>query len=379
VRLRNVGAGIVWGRIVPDEKPAVDARYDMALPGLKTPDNFEGNDVTLEVALDTSQVSLGAYSGALLVQTDNEVVRLPVDYTVQGLQLRVEPPELDFGTVLVGKRRTRKLRVLRNDEVQGGGRPRGTIYTGASLGGLVAPERFSGDGSIEITADGGMPDAIAKSYEGALQLDTNGGRLRVPVRYSFVLPPARWLALILGAALIGAVSGAALRALYAVVNLDYAWRWLAQGGDIVPLNLTSLRAPVFVGAIAGALYSIWWTARDWDDTRPQRAGIQLFVQSLTLSALLGASLCWPMVWGLHWLFWGLGDWILLPVARMVTPVAASVPAPLAWSIVGGMAGALQGLARALTATGRGWARYVVWTFFVAVFFVLLIHAMLATP
>jgi hypothetical protein len=181
LRLRNAGAGLIWGNIALDGVATGTGSADLSLPGLRLPENFEGNEVEIEAVLDTSQVSLGAYSGDVLLQTETETLRVPVSYTVQPLRLRVEPPELDFGTILVGKRSVRSLRILRDDEVKGGGRPRGTIYSGESLGGLVAPPRFTGEQSIEITADGGMPDAIAKSYEGALQLDTNGGRLRVCV------------------------------------------------------------------------------------------------------------------------------------------------------------------------------------------------------
>jgi serine/threonine protein kinase len=391
LRLRNAGAGLVWGKIAVDE-PGGAGSAEAGLPGLSVPDSFEGNDVKIEVALDTGQVSLGAYAGDVLLQTETETLRVPVSYTVQPLQLRVEPPELDFGTILVGKRAVRRLRILRDDEVKGGGRPRGTIYAGESLGGLVAPPRFTGDHAIEVTADGGMPDAIAKSYEGALQLDTNGGRLRVPVRYSFVLPPIRWLVLVLSAAFTGALCAAVMRALYAAVNLEYAWRWLNESGRIVPLELTSLRVPVLVGALAGAFYSVWWTARNWDEDRQtplphlqrtsqrtRRNSLQMIAQSMTLCTLLGASLCWPLVWALHWLFWGLGDWILWPFLRALSPRLTAVSAPLAWGIIGGVGGALHGLARGFAATGRTWARYAVYTFFAFAFFALLIHAMVAAP
>jgi hypothetical protein len=302
LRLRNAGAGLIWGKIAVDEKGAGSG--EGGLPGLTLPENFEGNDVKIEVVLDTSQVSLGAYSGDVLLQTEIDTLRVPVSYTVQPLQLRVEPPELDFGTILVGKRATRSIRILRDDEVKGGGKPRGTIYSGESLGGLVAPPRFNGDQPLEITADGGMPDAIAKSYEGALQLDTNGGRLRVPVRYAFVLPPVRWLVLVLSAAFAGALGAAVLRALYGVINLDYAWRWLNESGRIVSLEFTTLRIPVLVGALAGAFYSVWWTARNWEEARtagflpgsPRRSvqrtarnSLQMIAQSMTLCTLLGAS------------------------------------------------------------------------------------------
>jgi hypothetical protein len=185
-----------------------------------------------------------------------------------------------------------------------------------------------------------------------------------------------------------------LRALYGVINLDYAWRWLNESGRIVSLEFTTLRIPVLVGALAGAFYSVWWTARNWDEARtagflpgsPRRSvqrtarnSLQMIAQSMTLCTLLGASLCWPLVWGLHWLFWGLGDWILWPFLHVMSPRLTSFPAPLGWGIVGGLGGALHGLARGFAATGRSWARYAVYSFFAFAFFALLIHAMVVSP
>jgi hypothetical protein len=366
LRIRNAGAGFLWGKIL----------IDGDLPGLKIARDWENNVAEIEITLDTTAASVGAYAGAIVLQSEDDEVRVPVDYIVSALSLRVEPPELDFGSILVGKKRTQTIRVLRTEEVDDGGTPRGTIYAGETLGGMVTPSRFSGEDEIEITADGAMPDALAKPYSSALQLDTNGGRLRVPVRYSFVLPPARWLGFVLREAALGALCAAALRLLYAVISLEFVFGWLAQNRGIVSLAFTEMRIPILVGAICGAFYSVWWTARAWDEKRLKTLWLQMFVQTLTLCVLLGAVLFWPLAWLLHWMVWGLGDWILRPFFALFR-LDNALPAPAAWAIVGGICGALYGLARGFAARGQTTLRYGIYGFYVVAFFVLLIHAMLS--
>ncbi len=428
LRVRNVGSGLAWGHIATEEPSDAD-RFDIVLPGLAFPLEFEGNDVTLDITLDTRQVGNGAYSGALLLTVDGvpqhaataqshvgqsgaqsqiaqfatqngaapsavfgaatgadmnagasgAVVRVAVDYTVRPLQLRVKPDALDFGTVLVGKRALRRFKVECAGETPQG-QPRGTIYAGASLGGLVAPERFAGTEPIEIVVDGGMADAFARSYEGALQLDTNGGRLRVPVRYALSLPPGRWLALVGGAMLTGGLAGALLRLLYVAVNPAFALRWLNSAGSVASPPVEGFRGPVLLGALIGLCYGMWWTARTWGKRGAGRVTFQALAQSLGLSAVLGATLCWPLMWALHWGVWAFGDWLLRPLAPPLPGDwgrAAQDAAPLMWALCGAVCGAAWGASRAFAALGKLWVRYAVYAFFLIAFLAMLINAMLA--
>jgi serine/threonine protein kinase len=373
LRLHNVGPGLAWGKIVLEPSAASTATVSdgdqTVLPGLRIPHDFEGNDVTLELALDTGRVPFGAYSGTLLIETDGGITRVPVDYTVRPLELTVEPAELDFGTVLVGRRASRTLRVLHARESQKG-QPRGTIYTGAALGGMVAPDRFEGEEPVEITVDSGMPDAVAKVYEGALQLDTNGGRLRVPVRYSFALPPGRILSLIGGAIAYGALGAAVLRLFYFAINIDYAVRWLWRPG--APLAEFQLNNPGFwlAGAVVGAFLLRRAARRGW--IRPELEPTSPFA-----GFVLGAALSWVVAYVLHWGVWSLGDWLLRPPAQLLGSWIREF-APLGWGVFGAVAGALWGAARAFSATGRAWMRYVVYAILLLAFLTLLINALLAT-
>lgn len=379
LRIRNSGRGLAWGRIEVAEETAGsgaadDTKLEVALPGLAFPYEFEGNDIEVEFKLDTSQVSIGAYAGVVLLETDGGAVRVPVDYTVQPLELRVEPPELNFGSVLAGRRATQSIRVLRTNEHKSAGaprgRPRGTLYAGESMGGLVVPERFTGEEPIEITVDGAMPDAIAKSYEGLLQLDTNGGRLRVPVRYAFVLPPERWVSLILGTMALFAICSVCFRLLYYAVNPEYGRQWLWQpGGATAAFQFKSL-GPIAVGSIVGLLVALRIPVRTQDKA--------MWGQIIPVAGvLLGAGASWGLVWLLHWTAWALGDWLLRATLGDAPPRAWLMP-PVLWGLAGAAVGGLWGVARAFSAIGKFWMRYLVWAVFFFVFLGLLINAMLAT-
>jgi hypothetical protein len=203
------GRRFVVGEIQVEAAPDIDnALPGVLLPGLQVPREWDGNDATLEFTLDTNQVPLGGHSGALLLISESETVRVPVSYTVEPLRLRVEPDALDFGNVLLGQRISFQVSTRR--EGKGRGEPRGVVYKG-ELKNLVVPERFSGESPFEVTVDASLPDTTAKSYAGVLQLDTNGGRLRVPVLYRIALPPRRLLGLLLGSALGGALAMGLLR------------------------------------------------------------------------------------------------------------------------------------------------------------------------
>jgi hypothetical protein len=191
---------LIWGKIAVDEKGAVVEKPVCPASACR---ELRGQRCENRSRARYKPSFAGRLFGRCVVADRTRHLRVPVSYTVQPLQLRVEPPELDFGTIWWANAPRAAFASCATTKFKGGGKPRGTIYSGESLGGLVAPPRFNGDQPLEITADGGMPDAIAKSYEGALQLDTNGGRLRVPVRYAFVLPPVRWLVLVLSAAFAG--------------------------------------------------------------------------------------------------------------------------------------------------------------------------------
>jgi hypothetical protein len=108
------------------------------------------------------------------------------------------------------------------------------------------------------------------------------------------------------------------------------------------------------------------------------------LQGVVLSGVLGAALCWPLLWIGHWALWGFGDWLLRPFApassgfSRLLGLATQNNAPLVWGLAGGVAGLVAGAARVLQVRGVQWARYGAASLFALLFLILLINAML-TP
>jgi hypothetical protein len=403
LRLRNVGPGLAWGKIYPQRKnkpgqtglaSAVQdilaggsGEEESSLPGLKVVDHFQGNNEFLELNLDTARVPMGSYASHLVIETDGGVYRVPVSYTVVPLELRTEPAILDLGAVRVGRRVESQLAVLPKEATVG--KPRGTIYTGASLAGLTAPERFEGTEPFPVVLDAGVPSATARSYDGLIQIDTNGGRLRVPVRYRIVLPPEAFVGLVGGAVLWGGIAGAAMRLLYYLVNPEYTVKWLLEfggaGNTMVNFQFRGL-GPLLAGAAAG-LYGGWWYGRQQkklpklDRTGPLRDSDESVYDTLPMFGLFfGAFGGYLTAQLLHWTFWSLGDWLLYPLTKFMPARIQpwmKANAPGMWLLAGGTAGLVWGVGRIITATGRGSGRWFSIIVAAVVFLVLLLNAMLS--
>jgi hypothetical protein len=116
---------------------------------------------------------------------DQLLGKLPSDVLAVG-RLRVEPMELNLGTMQVGQDRTVQIH-LRN---QGMRLLHGTVTCDEcpwlSLGDtLGTPQRhfqFDHDATITVHVRGGHLRAAAKSLEGQLIVESNGGSLTIPVR-----------------------------------------------------------------------------------------------------------------------------------------------------------------------------------------------------
>ncbi len=370
IRIRNGGPGLLWGII----------EIENDLPGITVQSTFEGNDSIADITLDTRQVAVGEYAGALMIVTDSpptsgvglQQKRIPVTYQVQPLQLFVEPGALDFGVIPVGAHAAQTLRVRQQKLSAHGGQPRGTLYAGASLQGVQAPERFAGSEPFEITIDAATPNVVAQSYAGVLQLDTNGGRFRIPISYRIALPPQRVLTLVFSTTLFAALVAGALRIGYALVNPRFAFAWLLSAE--LPLVSHSLGA-ILAGAIGGWYFSQNLARRLVSEAKNQREpGLRSVVRMFC--ALGGMPLGWLLALALHFALWGLGDWMLWPLARMqnVFPIES---APVAWAIAGALGGLVWGVARAGMAVGYYWSRYAASLLLGTFFLLLLLNAMLS--
>lgn len=381
VRIRNSGEGLLWGTIEFEKSDSDSATNP--LPGLQIPQEFEGNDSILDVELDTRKVPTGAYRGRLVIEgnsdSQNGPVYVPVSYEVEPLRLRVEPDELDFGTVAVGRREKRTVRLLMENPTSNGGQPRGAFYASSSLKGVQAPDRFEGSEPVEITVDANAPGVVAQLYQGALQLDTNGGRFRVPIRYRIALAPERILGILASSLAIGALCGAVIRAGYGLVDPIHIASWLVREKSSGSLGLAGANmwnlGTVLIGVLLGWYFSQEFSVQAVSEIRHRRnpalrSSIALF------GAACGAPLGWLAGFLLHYLFWGMGDWLLYPLAH-AQRLLPRENALVAWGSLGAVGGFLWGVARAGAAMGHAWLRYAVPLLVAAGFLLLLINAMLA--
>ncbi len=355
LRVFHDGPGFAWGEISADGTAAS--------PGLQFRSAFEGNDVTLEITLDTGKVPAGEYRGALVIKTDAAQTRVPVNYVVNALNLTIEPAELDLGVVQIGRRAGQTLLVKNNSET---GRARGVIHANGHLKGLIVPERFEGEAPLEIVVDGRAPGVIAGFYDGALRLDTNGGTFRVPLRYALTLPPHRLTALLLKTIAIGALGAIVGRLAYVFVNPGYAAQWLTsteRPAQVAPLEFKTL-APLVLGIVLGVLLMRL--------PRPKTA--KRFEPLLPIAALLcGVAGGW-LVASLGHFTLALGDYLLHPLAARTHFAPQNVL--LWWAILGAGIGSVIGLGRAAIVFGRRWVRYLVPAVLSLAFLVLFIHAVL---
>lgn len=385
LRIRNEGEGLLWGIIAfgkVDDQPKT-------LPGVQFPKEFESNDSMLDVKLDTRRVSAGVYQGTLAIESNAEprsgvrVVHVPISYRIEPLQLRVEPPELDFGTVAIGRKESRTVQLCLKDPSLQGGQPRGAFYVGGNLKGVHVPERFEGTDPVEIVVDANASNVVAQLYEGALQLDTNGGRFRVPIRYRITLAPERALTMLASSSVIGAFCGAALRAAYALVDPFHIASWLVRERSSGVLGIVGASSEgslwwnggmLLSGLLLGGFFSQTLSKQAVSEVKHRRnPALRSFITLFCV--VFGALLGWLAGFLLHYLFWGFGDWLLYPLAHRQTLFPQGNPL-VAWGVLGTGGGLLWGVVRAGTAMGHSWLRYAVPLLLAFCFLLLLINAML---
>jgi serine/threonine protein kinase len=401
IKLKNIGPGLVWGNLgipvarkrgqtmlaaaVKSILAGGDGEEDSSLPGMTLPAHFQGNEVDVELLLDTNKVPTGSYSSHILVETDSGEFRIPVSYTVVPLELAVEPQILDFGNIEVGKRMSITMQIKPVDER--GGTPRGSFYVGPSLSGLVAPERFEGTAPLSIIVDASSPAVVAKHYDGLLLVDTNGGRLRIPVRYSVVLPIQTLATMVTLSTIWGAIGGAALRLTYFIVNPEFTSKWLVRklssGAGFGLQDFQQGIGPLIAGAVLSG-YGLWLYAGRMKNIVPrERPGFLKNSDDNMLNTLpmlgivFGAFIGYLAAQLLHWTFWSVGDWLLNPIALRFPGDFGDLiqtHAPLMWAVIGAVSGLLWGVSKVLSATGRGSGRILFAVFTITLFLMLLFNA-----
>lgn len=371
LRLHNAGAGLAWGEIECRSESA------KAPTGIEFPTQFENNEALLEITLNAKRMPLGKGECVLHVTWNGGELDVPVSYEVTPLALEITPDKLDFGNVPLQEKSSRQLHIRRKSTFTAG-TPHGVIYASSTLHGFQAADRFdgaeNGTAQVELTVDAGAAGVTARRYSGFVQLDTNGGRWRIPVRYAVVLPPLKVLSLLFSAILIGGGGAAVARLAYIIVNPNYAMRWLVGStgnnslSNAMPFEGNTI-ALLLTGALLGLMLTTWLSL-SVDTKKVPRSLRDIFP---ILGAMLGAPMGWAGALIAHYIFWWFGDWLLWPLNSGMH----ISPNPLwTWGGVGAIAGAIVGATRLLHLRGQQWAHYAMWGLFSLLFLLLLLSAML---
>ena len=404
LRLENGALG--FGSVechVEDAPPSSDAASTCrALSFEKSWQIRRGVDASALIEIDTTRLPNGHYAGELRwldAQSGEVALRLPWRGEVRALDLRLEPERLDLGRITLGTRASKSVRMVKMREGSRGV-ARGALWISQSVGPVVAPARVEGEEPWHVEIDAARREALAGRYEGALHIDTNGGRLRLPISYEIVLPAGRALALV-GTRVLGCALGAGVaRWGYAIVNPAFATRWLGADGPLGPPVLAGYGAPMLLGALAGLLAETVRSSREVvapvgsavgnpgapasTSRRLRGLAASSGAQSGVLATTLGALLGWPLLWLAHWIFWGAGDWLLRPLRGVWAPllrglhIDPDLGAPYAWGLAGALCGAVWGLERLLAVSGKSQARYGLLGACGLALFVLLLNALLFT-
>lgn len=261
--------------------------------------------------------------------------------------LKISPQMLDFGTLWLGQKRAVDVHI----ENPGRGHLFGllrTRYTNLSF-----PQSFDGNSNVlPIVLDSrGLQRG---TYEGDVEIDTSGGEVRVPFRFTLhrrrsAIPFWR----VLLASLFGALSALLARTLpFAGGHDAKLMSWMSSGTQFGQLSDKASMSGLFAGCVWAALSGLF----AFEGVR--RRSLSLFFSGVLSSALLAAASF-------------LGATLILPAVDIglqhwLQPVVHNWPAG-AWMLSGGLAGAVYGTAsrwkdllttRALQVVG-GWLAAII--------------------
>jgi serine/threonine protein kinase len=186
LRLHNTGRGHAWGAIT----------ISPGLPGLSVPPKFESPNASVDLRLDTLNLTPGTYTGILAIQADGVPTpcAVPVQYTVQPLALHLQPSALELGAVSHGQQVTKAVQIVCTPS---GGRLTGTYHFDPPCEGLHATGSINGSSTtLGVTLET-QSLAAGTRYTTHLVLRTNAGTFTVLVRFQVTTnwrPVAGWTA-----------------------------------------------------------------------------------------------------------------------------------------------------------------------------------------
>ena len=194
IRYDTKGHGHIWGSVA-SENP---------MPGLTFAHHFVADGSPIPVTLDTIETPPGLYQGAILVWPYGfeQPLRLPVSYTVAPIRALVSPARIDLGSIEHGESRAGVVTVRSPD---GAARLSGSARIIPPSPGITVTEKFQGAASeIVVNVDTAALESD-REYVRRVQIECNGGRFEVPLRFAVALKTRA----ILLYTLAGAAAGAA--------------------------------------------------------------------------------------------------------------------------------------------------------------------------
>jgi serine/threonine protein kinase len=246
IRYDCKGVGHIWGNV----------RVDDNLPGLSFGDRFAADGAPIPVTLDTLETPPGLYHGDLLVWPYGfeQPIRLPVTYTVAAIRAVVTPQRIDLGEALHGEARSGVIRVASADGIA---QVIGTARVFPPCPGLTVTEKFKGVScQIAVHFDTANLEA-GREYVRRIQIQTNGGKVDVPVRITVAM--RTWG--ILAYAGIGALAGAFMFGfirwvIAAIIGSDTQWALSLAFADTHNVDCQVVGTPILAIAVSTLFRSL---------------------------------------------------------------------------------------------------------------------------
>lgn len=170
LEIGNNGRGFAWG--------CVEVQGN--LPGVNIPTKFDSStNKTFDIQLDMLEVKPGNYQGCIVIHLEeiNEPCRIPLQYTVRELKVRIDPSELNLGEIPHG-RRSESLKITCETP---DGKIKGTAETERNLI-QVTPSNFN-NSSLNLTVEADTSSLEPGWYKDRITLITNTGNYQVPVQF----------------------------------------------------------------------------------------------------------------------------------------------------------------------------------------------------
>lgn len=182
LRLANQGRGDAWGKV----------EVSPASPAVTVTPAFENLNENIQVKVDTTKYVPEPYSGHIVIKGDGGVVpcKVPLNFTVQQLQLNIQPASLNLGKLRCGTSGSVGVSLSWQPEA---GRLVGSVFRifGDALENREFYCKLDGTrNSFGIRISAPVLAVRARPYKEIYRLVTNAGNFDIPVEYRVALTGA---------------------------------------------------------------------------------------------------------------------------------------------------------------------------------------------